>query len=165
MWPISENFQHPVHCVITGFRREVAEDFALLSYYAANSRTITRCVITLKNAVLRMYNACISISPLCRYCQSHQKNTFATCNNPEAKVRRMYTKRITLSVYCRWVSNNWYFTHSLLLDLYQQHYGLNFSSSTAEFQIIFRYRSNWFQKLDITEQEQNFCVQLSNGKI
>jgi len=69
MWPLRENFQHPVHCVITGFRREVAENFALHGYYAANSRIITRCEITLKNAVLKLYNVCISISPLCRYHQ------------------------------------------------------------------------------------------------
>jgi hypothetical protein len=69
MWSLSDNFQHPVQCVITGFPREVAEDFALLRYYAANSRNITRCVITPKNVVLRMYNACMSISPLCRHYQ------------------------------------------------------------------------------------------------
>jgi len=67
MWTLREYFQHPVHCVITGFRREVAENFAFLDYYAANSKIITRCVITLKNEVLRLYNACISILPLCRY--------------------------------------------------------------------------------------------------
>ena len=32
MWPLSEIFQRLVHCVITGFRREVADDFALLGY-------------------------------------------------------------------------------------------------------------------------------------
>ena len=69
MWTLRENFQHPVHCAIIGFRREVAENFALVGYYAANSRIITRRVITLKNAVLRLYNACTSISPLCRYYQ------------------------------------------------------------------------------------------------
>ena len=66
---IMREFKHPIHCVITGFRREEADNFDLLGYYAANSRVITRCVITMKNAVLRLFNACISISPLCRYYQ------------------------------------------------------------------------------------------------
>jgi hypothetical protein len=101
MWPLRENFQHPAHCVITGFRLEVAENFVLLGYYAANSRIIIRCVITPKNAVLRLYSACISIPPLCRYYQRQQHTTFATRNNPEAKVRRKYIKRISFSVYCK----------------------------------------------------------------
>ena len=67
MWTLREYFQHPVHCVITGFRREVAENFAFLDYYAAKIKISTRCVITLKNADLILYKACISISPLCRY--------------------------------------------------------------------------------------------------
>ena len=32
MWPLSENFQNLVHCVITGFRREVGDDFVPLGY-------------------------------------------------------------------------------------------------------------------------------------
>ena len=47
----------------------VAENFASLRYYAANSRIITHRVITLKNPVLSLYNACLSISPLRRYYQ------------------------------------------------------------------------------------------------
>jgi len=32
MWQLHENFQHPLNCVITGFSREEAENFALLGY-------------------------------------------------------------------------------------------------------------------------------------
>jgi hypothetical protein len=113
MWPLCENFRHPVPCAITGFRREVAENFALLSYYAANSRIITRRVIILKIVVLRLYNACTSISPLCRYYQWHQYKTLDTRNNPEGKVKGKYIKHISLSVYCKWVSNNWYFPQNV----------------------------------------------------
>jgi hypothetical protein len=69
MWTLRENFEHTVRDEITGFRREVNEKFAPLGYYAANSRIITRRVITLKNVVLRLYNACLSISTLCIYYQ------------------------------------------------------------------------------------------------
>ena len=103
----------------------VAENFASLRYYAANSRINTRRVITLKNPVLSLYNACKSISPLCRYYQWQQYKPFATRNNPEEKVRGMYIKRIS---FC--TGNEFPITGTSqgpcpanlhLMDLYQQH--------------------------------------------
>ena len=109
MRPLGENFKHPEHCVITGCHRKVAENFGLQGYYAANSRIITGCVMTLKNAVLRLYAACISISLLWRYCQWLQYKPFTTRKNRKAKLKGKYIKRITLSMYCKWFSNNYYF--------------------------------------------------------
>ena len=166
---IMPGFSSP--CSLRNYRLppRVAENFASLRYYAANSRIITRRVITVKNPVLSLYNAVISISPLCRHYQWQQYKQFATRNNPEAKVRGKYIKRIifftAIEVPITGTSQSTCHAQRLRMDLYQQHYGLIFSHSSAQFQIIVRHKRNLLQNIDINEQEQHIWFQLSNGKI